>query len=84
MCIRGDGWKVPRVHGVLKRYRGQPGQDTGNNGDDATNKHRRSTKSQRQSSRTKQACLKTNGQMPTFLPHIKEVLRVDGRMSAGI
>ena len=55
-----------------------------NNEDDATNKYQGSTKLQRQSRCTKQVRLKSNGQMSTFLPHIEKVLRVDGRMLAGI
>ena len=74
MRIRGDGWKVLEVYGVLERYRGQPEQYTRNNGDDTANKHQRSTKPQRQSSCTKQVRLKSNGQMPTFLPYTEEVL----------
>ena len=84
MCIWGDGWKVLGVHGIPERYRGQPGQDTSNNEYDTTNKYQGSTKPQRQSRCTKQVRLKSNGQMSTFLPHIEKVLRVDGRMLAGI
>ena len=84
MRIQGDGWKVPGVHGIPERYRGQPRQGTSNNGDNAANKYQRSTKPQQQSSCTKQVRLKSNRQMPTFLSHIEEVLQVDGRMLAGI
>ena len=53
MRIQGDGWKVPGVHGVPERGRGQPRQGTSNIGDNAANKYQRSTKPQRQSSCTK-------------------------------
>ena len=59
-------------------------QDTGHNGDDAMKEHQGSTKPQRQSSCPKQVRLKSNGQMPTFLLHIEEVLQVDGQMSTSI
>ena len=78
MSIWGDGWKIPVVHGILERYWGQPEQDTGNNEDDAANKHQGSTKPQWQSSCTKQVRFKSNKQMSAFLPHIEEVLQVDG------
>ena len=35
MRFRSDGGKIPRVYGVLKGHRGQPGQDPGHNGDGA-------------------------------------------------
>ena len=41
MCVWGDYRKIPRVHGVLKRYWGQPRQDIGNIRDEAVNKHQR-------------------------------------------
>ena len=81
MRIWSDGWKILRVHGVLERYRSQLRQDLGHNGDGTTKEHKRSAKPQRQGSSAEQVRVKGNGQMPTFLLHIEEVLRVDGRVS---
>ena len=46
VCVRGDGWKLLGIHGVLERYRSQSKQDQGHNGDGATKERERSTKPQ--------------------------------------
>ena len=44
VCFRGDGKKVPGVHGVSERYRGQPRQDPCHNKDGTPKECERSTK----------------------------------------
>ena len=78
MRIWGDGWKILKVHGVSKRYRNQPRQNSGHNEDGTTKEHERSEMSQWQGSYTEQVRFEGDRQVSTFLSHDEEVLRVDG------
>ena len=84
MSLRSDGRKIPKIHGVSKGHRSQPGQDPGRNGDGTPKKCEGSIKPQRQNSSTEQVHVEGNRQVFTFLLHAEEVFRVDCRVSASV
>ena len=80
MRVRGNGREILRVHGILKRHRGQPEEGTGHNGVRATEDGERSAKLEWQNCSLKQIHLQSDGQMLAILPHSEKIILVDGRV----
>ena len=84
MRLRSDGGEIPRIHGVVKRDRSEPGQDSGHNGDDTPKKCEGGTKSQWKSGSAEWVRVEGNGQVFAPLPHAEEVLQMDCRVPASV
>ena len=74
MCIRSHCKKVPGIHGIPKRYRGQSRERTGYNGASPTKDGQGDAKLEWQDSSIKQVHLTGDEQMPSLFSHIEEVV----------
>ena len=84
MCVWVHCWEVLRIHGILKGYRNQSRKNTSYNGASSTKDSQESAEPGRQDNSPKQIRLKGDGQMPTLLSRLEEIVRMNKRVPASV